>query len=125
MNDILISGNNLYSSIRCYERNNDLLLLTDLPKTISFSNQVFEIQYGESLTASLFMTPNGGPYMTLENAITVIFSNSQPNFYSCLLTIGINTVAVFKICDEKFKVFYSHSRDLKARLLRSKCFGDC
>ena len=56
MNDILISGNNLYSSIRCYGRSNDLLLLTDLPKTISFSNR----ERKSLLSFLIFLDPSPG-----------------------------------------------------------------
>ena len=47
---------------------------------------------------------------------------SQQNYNCCLLTIGINTVAIFKTSQQSFKTFDSHSRDLH-RMPHS--FGTC
>ena len=44
------------------------------------------------------------------------------NFNCCLLTIGLNTVAIIKISEERFKIFDSHSRDLYGML---HSFGKC
>ena len=38
--------------------------------------------------------------------------SSELNYSFALLTIGCNTVAIFKISDGSFKIFYSHARDL-------------
>ena len=35
LNNILVIGNNLYSSVRCCERTNDYLLLTGVPDMVS------------------------------------------------------------------------------------------
>ena len=43
--------------------------------------------------------------------LTEVFSSCQLNYNCCLLTIGINTVAVFKDSEQSFK-FFAHSRDL-------------
>ena len=112
LNNILVIGNNLYSSIRCSVRTNDYLLLTDVPDMVSIFDKVYSIQYSESFTGSLFMTSDIGPYISLRNSLLEVFSNSQRNYNCCLLTIGINTVAVFKNSEQSFKIFDSHSRDL-------------
>ena len=112
LNNILVIGNNLYSSIRCSVRTNDYLLLTDVPDMVSIFDKVYSMQYSESFTGSLFMTSSIGPYMSLRNSLLEVFSNSQWNYNCCLLTIGINTVAVFKNSEQSFKIFDSHSRDL-------------
>ena len=75
-------------------------------------DKVYSLQYSESFTGSLFMTSNIGPYMSLRNSPLEVFSNSQQNYNCCLLTIGINTVAVFKNSEQSFQIFDSHSRDL-------------
>ena len=49
--------------------------------------------------------------MSLQNSLTEVFSNCQPNYKCCLLTIGINTVAVIKNSEQSFKIFDTHSRD--------------
>ena len=87
-NNILVAGNNLYGTLRSIERTNDYLLLTDLPAFVSIFDNVYTLQYNESLTESLFLTSNNGPFMTLQNAITEL--SSQKNYNCCLLTIGIN-----------------------------------
>ena len=121
-NNILTIGNNLYIYIRCSVRTNDYLLLTDVPHIVSIYNKVYILEYSESLTGSLFLTSNNGPYMTLQNSLTEVFSNCQLNYNCCLLTIGINTVAVFKDSEQSFKIFDAHSRDLHGM---PHSFGKC
>ena len=101
LNNILTIGNNLYTSIRCSVQTNDYLLLTDVPCIVSIYNNVYTLEYSESLTGSLFMTSNIGPYMSLQNSQTEVFSNCQLD-YNCLLTIGINTIAVIKNSEQNF-----------------------
>ena len=115
-------GNNLYISIRCSVRTNDYLLLTDVPHIVSICNKVYILEYSESLTGSLFLTSNNGPYMTLQNSLTEVFSNCQLKYNCCLLTIGINTVAVFKDSEQSFKIFVANSRDLHGM---PHSFGKC
>ena len=112
LNNILTIGNNLYISIRQSVRTNDLLLLTDVPCIVSLYNKVFTLQYSESLAGSLFLTLKNGPYMSLQNSLIEVFSSSGLNYNCCLLTAGINTVAVFKISEQRFKIFDSHAKDL-------------
>ena len=111
LNNILTIGNNLYVSIRYSVQANDYLLLTDLPCVVSLYNKVYTLQYSESLTGSLFMTSNNGPYMSLQNSLMEVFSNCRLNYHCCLSTVGINTVAVFKNSEQSFKIFDSHSKD--------------
>ncbi|KAK2563295.1 hypothetical protein P5673_013659 [Acropora cervicornis] len=54
---------------------NDYLLLTAVPCIVSLYNKVYTLQYSESLTGSLFMMSNNGPYMTLQNSLIEIFSS--------------------------------------------------
>ena len=120
LNNILVTGNNLYSTIRSMVQTNDYLLLTDVPAFVSIFDKVYTLQYSESLTGSLFLTSNNGPFMTLQNAFTELFS--QQNYNCCLLTIGINAVAVFRNPQHSFKIFDSHSRDLHGM---PHSFGTC
>ena len=120
LNNILVTGNNLYSTIRSMVQTNDYLLLTDVPAFVSIFDKVYTLQYSESLTGSLFLTSNNGPFMTLQNAFTELFS--QQNYNCCLLTIGINAVAVFRNPQNSFKIFDSHSRDLHGM---PHSFGTC
>ena len=71
---------------------------------------MYSIQYSESFTGSLLRTSNIGLYtcMSLRNSLLEVLRN----YSCCLLTIGINTVAVFKSSEQSFKFFDSHSRDL-------------
>ena len=80
LNNILTIGNNLYTSIRCSVQTNDYLLLTDVPCIVSIYNKVYTLEYSESLTGSLFMTSNNGPYMSLQNSLTEVVSNCQLNY---------------------------------------------
>ena len=122
LNNILTIGNNLYVSIRYSVQANDYLLLTDLPCVVSLYNNVYTLQYRESLTGSLFMTSNNGPYMSLQNSLMEVFSNCRLNYHCCSLTFGINTVAVFKNSEQSFKIFDSHSKDFYGM---PHSFGKC
>ncbi|XP_022782755.1 uncharacterized protein LOC111323626 [Stylophora pistillata] len=83
LNDILVTGNNLYSTIRSMVQTNDYLLLTDVPAFVSIFDKVYTLQYSESLTGSLFLTSNNGPFMTLQNALTELFSQQNYNCCNC------------------------------------------
>ena len=123
LNNILTIGNNLYIYIRCFVRTNGYLLLTDVPHIVSIYNKVCILEYSESLTGILFLTSNNGPYKTLKNSLTEVFSSCQLNYNNCcLLTIGINTVAAFKDSEQSFKIFGAHSRDLHGM---PHSFGKC
>ena len=122
LNNILTIGNNLYISIRYSVLANDYLLLTDVPCIVSLYNKVYTLQYSESLAESLFMTSNNGPYMTLQNSLIEVFSSSRLNYNCCLLTAGINAVAVFKHSEESFKIFDSHAKDFYGM---PHSFGKC
>ena len=124
LNNILTIGNNLYISIRYSVPANDYLLLTDVPCIVSLYNKVHTgtLQYSESLTGSLFMTSNNGPYMTLQNSLIEVFSSSRLNYNCCLLTAGINAVAVFKHSEHNFKIFDSHAKDFYGM---PHSFGKC
>ena len=122
-NNILTIGNNLYVSIRCSVQTNDYLLLTDVPYIVSIYNKVYTLEYSDSLTGRLFLTSNNGPYMSLQNSLTEVFSNCQLNYnYCCFLAIRINTVAVIKDSEQSFKIFDAHSRDLHGM---PHSFGKC
>ena len=89
---------------------------------VSIFDKVYSLQDSESFSGSLFMTSNIGPYMSLRNSLLEVFSHSQWNYSCCLLTIGVNTVAVFKNSEQSFKIFDSHSRDLYGM---PDSFGKC
>ena len=74
LNNILVTGNNLYSTIRCIVWTNDYLVITDVPAFVSIFENVYTLHYSEPLTGSLFLTSNSGPFTTLQNAITDLFS---------------------------------------------------
>ena len=122
LNNILTTGNNLYVSIRYSVQANDYLLLTDVPCAVSLYNKVYTLQYSELLTGSLFMISNNGPYMSLQNSLMEVFSNSGLKYHCCLLTVGNNTVAVFKNSEQSFKIFDSHSKDFYGM---PHSFGKC
>ena len=59
------------------------------------------------------MIENSLPHVTLEHALNEVFVSLHYN--SCLLTIGMNTVAIMMPFPGVFKVFDSHSRDVFGR----------
>ncbi|CAB3979506.1 ATP-dependent DNA helicase PIF1 [Paramuricea clavata] len=91
LNSILCAGNNLYSFISNSVKKS-YLLLTDVPEMVSVFDGIYCMQYGEPFAGDLMLF--------------------MENYQHCMLTIGCNTVAIFKTSEGTFKVFDSHSRDL-------------
>ncbi|XP_028418619.1 uncharacterized protein LOC114544075 [Dendronephthya gigantea] len=112
LNTILISGNSLYCVIS-RSINKSYLLLTDVPEYVDIDNHTFNLQYSDSFSGALYMSENSFPYVTLEHALNEVFYSL--NYKSCLLTIGMNTVAIMMPFPDVFKVFDSHSRDMYGR----------
>ncbi|CAB4030858.1 ATP-dependent DNA helicase PIF1, partial [Paramuricea clavata] len=108
LNSILCAGNNLYSFISNSVKKS-YLLLTDVPEMVSVFDGIYCMQYGEPFAGDLFMANTALPYYSIENALNNLF---MENYQHCMLTIGCNTVAIFKTSEGTFKVFDSHSRDL-------------
>ncbi|CAB4008426.1 ATP-dependent DNA helicase PIF1, partial [Paramuricea clavata] len=111
LNSILCAGNNLYSFISNFV-NKSYLLLTDVPEMVSVFDGIYCMQYGDPFAGDLFMANTALPYYSIENALNNLFMETHLNYQHCMLTIGSNTVAIFKTCEGTFKVFDSHSRDL-------------
>ncbi|XP_028404015.1 uncharacterized protein LOC114526630 [Dendronephthya gigantea] len=112
LNSILVSGNSLYCVIS-QSINKSYLLLTDVPEFVDIDNHTFNLQYSDSFSGSLYLSENNLPYVTLEHALNEVFHSL--NYKSCLLTIGMNTVAIMMPFPDVFKVFDSHSRDMYGR----------
>ena len=112
LNSILISGNSLYSIIS-QSINKSYLLLTDIPELVEIENHVFNLQYSDSISGALHTSEDSLPHVTLEHALNEVFTSLHYN--SCLLTIGMNTVAIMMPFPGVFKVFDSHSRDVFGR----------
>ena len=112
LNSILIRGNNLYGIIS-QSIFKSYLLLTDVPEFVDINNRAFNLQYSNSFSAALHMSEGSLPYVTLEHALNEVFVSLHNN--SCLLTVGMNTVAIMMPFPGVFKVFDSHSRDVFGR----------
>ena len=78
---------------------------------VSLNNEIYYLHYNESFSGGLFMTANNEPFVTLKHALNQVFSSSLLNYQAALLTIGDNTVALFRPFPKVFKIFDSHSRD--------------
>ena len=85
-------------------------MFTDVPELIEMENHFFHLQYSDSLCGDLFANISNHPYVTLEHALNEIFLSF--NYKSCLLTIGMNAVAIIMSFPNVFKIFDSHSCDL-------------
>ena len=108
LNSILMCGNNLYSIIS-QSINKSYLLLTDVPEFVDIENHAFNLQYSDSFSGALHMNEDSHPYVSLEHAFNEVFVSLH--YSSCLLTVGMNTVAIMMPFPGVFKVFDSHSRD--------------
>ena len=65
LNNDLVTRDNLYSTLRSIVRTNDYLLFNDVPVFVSIFDNVYTLQFSESLTGSFFLTSNNDPFMTL------------------------------------------------------------
>ena len=111
LNTILSHRNCIYNCIKVSVKKY-FLLLTDIPNMVYLDDKIYALTCSESLTGELSMTCESASYVCLKTAFTNLFSGVETNYESCLLTIDCNTVAVFKMSNNSFKVFDSHSRDL-------------
>ena len=91
LNSILICGDSLYSIIS-QSINKSYLLLTDVPGFVDVDNHVYNLQYSNSFSGAQHMAENSLPHVTLKHAFNEIFVSLHYNI--CLLTIGMNTVAI-------------------------------
>ena len=112
LNSNLMCGNSLYGIIS-QSINKSYLLLTDVPEFVDIDNHAFNLQYSNSFSGALHISENSPPHVTLEHALNEVFVSMHYN--SCLLTIGMNTVAILMPFPGVFKVFDSHSRDVFGR----------
>ena len=109
LNTIMVCRDNLCGAIS-QSINKNCLLLTDVPEFVDMNNNTFHLEYSDSSSGALLMTVNNYPFVTLENALNEVFYSL--NYKSCLLTIGMNTIAIMMPFPDVCKVFDSHSRDL-------------
>ena len=73
------------------------------------NNITFHLEYSDSFSGAFLITVNNYSFVTLENALNEVFHSL--NYRSCLLTIGMNTVAIMMPFPDVYEVFDSHSRD--------------
>lgn len=110
--EIMNIGNKLYSSLSTISRNS-FLMLTELPSMIMVFDTNYHLQYSESYTCRLHANSNysieGFPYcMPLVSALQTLIAETYNSF---LLTIQINTVAIYCTLHGAYKVFDSHARE--------------
>lgn len=79
---------------------------------VSTDNNIYQLQYSESFSGDVFMTTTSGPFVSLKHDFNKIFSSFLLNYNSCLLTVSVNTVAIFRPLPEVFKIFDFYSPDL-------------
>jgi hypothetical protein len=111
LNEILCAGNNLYTCIS-NSVNKSFLLLSEVPEMVSVSDKIYDLQFSDPYAVDLFTTTIDLPYYSLEEAFNNLFLDLHLNYQYCLLTIGCNTVSIFKASEGNFKIFDPHSRDL-------------
>ena len=83
LNVILSTGDSLYTCISNYI-NKTFLLLTDVPKIVSVSDQMYSLQYSVSFAGDLFMATTNLPYYSLENTLNNLFLDSELNYQHCM-----------------------------------------
>ena len=80
-----------------------MLLLTDVPAMVSTDNKIYQIRYSESFSGNIFTRVDNGPFTSLEDVFNQIFSNSLPNYKSCLVNIDASTVAILDLFQKCLK----------------------
>ena len=79
---------------------------------ISAINRENKAWYSSIIVCITFAQYCNGPYMSLQNSLTEVFSNFLLNCNCCLIAIGINAVAVIKNSEQSFNIFDAHCSDL-------------
>ena len=79
---------------------------------ISAINREKKAWYSSIIVCITFAQYCNGPYMSLQNSLTEVFSNFLLNYNCCLIAIGINAVAVIKNSEQSFNIFDAHCSDL-------------
>ncbi|CAB3983453.1 ATP-dependent DNA helicase PIF1 [Paramuricea clavata] len=121
LNSILCAGNNLYSFIS-NSVNKSYLLLTDVPEMVSVFDGIYCMQYGEPCAGDLFMENTTLPYYSIEGALNNPFTEAHLNYQHCMLTIGCNTVAIFKTSEGTFKRAAETEIEKQTRLGNAKVY---
>ena len=111
LNNISFHCNSLYKFIKGSVQK-DFLLLTDVPDMLAVNERIYYLTDSEPLTEELSLSCDSGPYVCLKNAFADLFSGGETSCECCLLTINCNTIAVFIMYNNNFKIFDSRSRDL-------------
>ncbi|XP_078349889.1 uncharacterized protein LOC144634728 [Oculina patagonica] len=111
LNEVLIQGNVLYSHLSNSARK-DFLLLSEIPSALSINDENFSINFSESFAGDLHMSDIRDYFVPLQHALMILIKD----YDAFLLTIEINTVAIFIDNKGHYRIFDSHSRDIYGNL---------
>ncbi|XP_037395199.1 uncharacterized protein LOC108432566 [Pygocentrus nattereri] len=113
LDDVLLNGDRLYSSIRDAGVIHDAsgyLLVRDLPTEHSLHGHWFELSYSDDMFVGLFGVSEYGEmqgvYMSHDEAVIRVLSQ----FDACLFTVNVNTCAIIKQ-GSWFVLIDSHARN--------------
>ncbi|CAB3995693.1 ATP-dependent DNA helicase PIF1 [Paramuricea clavata] len=109
--NIMKFGDELYSILSSLSKQR-YLLLTELPTMLTLGDTNYSLELSESYSGNLHLDAvnENIPFVMPINA--ALEQLGQEQFNSFLLTIELNTVAIFIENNNLFKVFDSHARDL-------------
>ncbi|XP_036451520.1 uncharacterized protein LOC118825090 [Colossoma macropomum] len=114
LDNILLKGDDLYSSIRDAGRIHDAsgyLFVTDLPTEHVLHGRRFELSYSDEMFVGLFGVSEYGEmqnvYMSHDEAIKTVLTH----FDACLFTVKLNTCAIVKQ-GSWYAVIDSHARNV-------------
>ena len=109
--NVMKFGDELYSILSRLSQQH-YLLLTELPTMVAVGDTNHALEFSEGYTGNLHLdvVNENIPFVLPINA--ALEQLGQEQFKSFLLTIELNTVAIFIKNNNLFKVFDSHARDL-------------
>ena len=107
-------GNELYSNLSCLARQS-FLLFTELPSQLTVFDTDYIFEYSESYSGNVIgdCSIEGYQYcVPFHRSFELLLAE---NYSAFILTIDSNAVCIFSTNDGKYKIFYSHSRDIYGR----------
>ena len=109
MIQVMIVGNQLYSSLPLLKRQS-LLMLTELPGMVTVFERFFQLKYSESYTCNMHgdVRIEGYHYCICHWVHTPL----APNYNSFIFTVRIIGVGIYSIAGGGYKVFDPHARDI-------------
>ena len=105
MIQIVIVGNQLYSSLSLLARKS-MLMLTELPGMVTVFEQFFHLEYSDSYTCNIHQ------YCISQSQVTAFETLLALNYNTFILMVAIISIGIYSTEAGGYNAFDSHARDM-------------